>query len=110
MKPQTNSSSPTEKRNALLVGTKTGKCELCKVTKKLLLLKYGFILCEDCLNICINILENLQIAAKETELSKPLKTQKRKAAENRKAKTPSSKTNQTKRRKPNSINILEVIA
>jgi len=49
-------------RRILLVGTKTGKCDLCKETKKVLLLKYGFTLCEDCLTICQSILEQIQSA------------------------------------------------
>ncbi len=47
-------------RKILLIGTKTGKCDICKRTKKVLLLKYGFTLCEDCLSICTSILEEIQ--------------------------------------------------
>jgi hypothetical protein len=43
-----------------LVGTKIGKCDICKATKKILLLKYGFSLCEECLTVCTNILDQLQ--------------------------------------------------
>ncbi|MGD6805687.1 MAG: hypothetical protein ACQCN4_01855 [Candidatus Bathyarchaeia archaeon] len=43
------------------IGTKTGKCDICRATKKILLLRYGFSLCEDCLYICTLILEHLQL-------------------------------------------------
>jgi hypothetical protein len=46
--------------HTLLVGVKTGPCDICKVTKKTLLLRFGFSLCEDCLNVCTSILEKLQ--------------------------------------------------
>lgn len=51
--------------DTLLIGTKTGKCDICKATKKILLLKYGFTLCENCLSVCISILEQLQSEATE---------------------------------------------
>jgi hypothetical protein len=44
-----------------LLGTKTGKCDICKATKKILLLNYGFNLCEECISICTAILEQLPI-------------------------------------------------
>lgn len=44
-----------------LLGTKIGKCDICKTTKKILLLNYGFNLCEDCISICTAILEQLPI-------------------------------------------------
>jgi hypothetical protein len=47
----------------LLIGAKTGRCDICKATKKVLLLKYGFTLCEECFNICICILQELQVAS-----------------------------------------------
>jgi len=55
------------------LGTKVGPCDICKVTKKLFLLRYGFSLCEDCLHICTLILEQLQL--NEEKLS-PTKKQK----------------------------------
>lgn len=55
-------------KNIHIVGTQTGKCQLCKETKKLLLLRYGFSLCEDCLSVCIGILEQLQNGVIEKEL------------------------------------------
>lgn len=54
--------------HALLIGTKTGQCDICKATKKTLLLRFGFSLCQDCLNICTTILEQLQFD--ETKKSK----------------------------------------
>ncbi len=57
----------TYPRNIYLIGTQTGKCQLCRQIKKLFLLKYGFSLCEDCLGMCTSILEELQ---REQENSK----------------------------------------
>ena len=54
--------------HTLLIGTKTGQCDICKGTKKTLLLRYGFCLCEDCLNVCTSILDQLQFA--DTKQSK----------------------------------------
>lgn len=45
----------------LSIETKIGKCDICKATKRILLLRYGFILCQDCLTICTNILEQLAL-------------------------------------------------
>jgi hypothetical protein len=47
--------------NRFLLGTKIGKCDICKATKKILLLDYGFNLCEDCIDVCTMILEQLPI-------------------------------------------------
>ena len=55
----TKHEEPAASPHALLIGTKTGICDICKETKKILLLRYGFTLCEDCLNICTGILEQL---------------------------------------------------
>jgi hypothetical protein len=78
--------------HALLIGTKTGQCDICKVTKQTLLLRYGFCLCEDCLNVCTTILEQIQFdddfqsknpeAVRETPLSTKNKTAKRVHHEN----------------------------
>lgn len=57
-------------RNILLIGTKTGKCDFCKATKKVLLLKYGFTLCEDCLDLCTNILEEIYSSTRTREKAK----------------------------------------
>ena len=46
--------------HTLLIGVKTGQCNICKATKKTLLLRFGFCLCEDCLNVCTTTLEQLQ--------------------------------------------------
>jgi transcription initiation factor TFIIIB Brf1 subunit/transcription initiation factor TFIIB len=54
-------------KDILLLGTKTGKCDICKETKKLLLLRYGFTLCGDCLIICTSILEQLTPESSEQE-------------------------------------------
>ena len=48
--------------NIYVLGTQTGKYPLCEETKTLLLLKYGFYACEDCLNFRINIFEQVRIA------------------------------------------------
>jgi hypothetical protein len=42
-----------------ILGTQTGKCPLCKETKKLLILKFDTSLCEDCFCVCMGILEHL---------------------------------------------------
>ncbi|MCW3994542.1 MAG: hypothetical protein NWE98_00125 [Candidatus Bathyarchaeota archaeon] len=52
--PKANKASP-----ALLLGTKTTQCDICKVTKQTYLFRYGFTLCEECINICIDIVEQL---------------------------------------------------
>jgi hypothetical protein len=46
-------------RSYFIVGTRTGKCPLCKETKKLILLKFNSSLCEDCFCVCMEILEHL---------------------------------------------------
>lgn len=65
-------------RKILFVGTKTGKCDICKQTKKVLLLKYGFTLCEECLSICTSILEEVQSNTpnKHTKTKRDTETQK----------------------------------
>jgi hypothetical protein len=45
--------------NTLLLGKTTGTCDICKQTKQVLLLKYGFCLCQNCLTVCTAILERL---------------------------------------------------
>jgi hypothetical protein len=56
--------------DTLIIAIKTGKCDICKTRKKILLLRYGFNLCEDCLDICTCILEQLNSEApKEIGLS-----------------------------------------
>ena len=56
-----------------LIGTKTGQCQICKQPKQILILKYGFSLCEDCLSVCIGILEHLQNGANEKTPVNPRK-------------------------------------
>lgn len=71
-KPINNKAQQIQKDNdeanqphTLLIGVKTGRCDICKATKKTLLLRFGFSLCEDCLSVCTTILENLQINQNE---------------------------------------------
>jgi hypothetical protein len=67
-----------------LIGTQTGQCRLCKETKNLLLLRYGFTLCEDCLNVCVSILEHLQNGTIEIDhQSLSIKPQKKKKTSRR---------------------------
>lgn len=68
--------------DTLLIGTKTGKCDICKVTKKILLLKYGFTLCEDCLSLCTSILEKLQNPTSEQELENQFIAEKEQTSSN----------------------------
>lgn len=64
----------TYSKHILLIGTKTGKCDICKVTKKVLLLKYGFTFCEDCLSACSTILEQLESqGTKQKSRAKPVR-------------------------------------
>jgi hypothetical protein len=63
MQATNNNKSATYPKNIFVIGTKTGKCHLCKETKKLYLVRYGFTLCEDCLAICTIISEQLQSEA-----------------------------------------------
>ncbi|XHH08897.1 MAG: hypothetical protein ACFCUE_15240 [Candidatus Bathyarchaeia archaeon] len=60
----------TRPQKIKLIGTKTGQCQICKQTKQILILKYGFSLCEDCLSVCIGILEHLQTGDNEKPTSK----------------------------------------
>src|SRR5208283_2825428 len=73
-----NNKSAAYPKNISVIGTKTGKCQLCKETKKLYLLRYGFTLCEDCLVICTSILEQLQSGASEQKSKEKLNTAKQK--------------------------------
>ena len=58
---ETATISETSISEKFLLGTKTGKCDICKTTRKILLLNYGFNLCEECISICTSILEHLPI-------------------------------------------------
>ncbi len=99
-----NNKSAACPKNIYIVGTKTGKCQLCKETKKLFLLRYGFTLCEDCLVICTSILEQLQSGAtdQKSKENSPLKKKKRTHAKNPKHQhqtlAPAEKTNHTQKR------------
>ena len=53
--------------HTLLLGTKIGQCDICRETKKTLLLRFGFCLCEECLNVCTSVLERLQLDEKNRE-------------------------------------------
>jgi hypothetical protein len=43
-----------------IIGIQTNKCDICRKTKRVFLLRYGLTLCEDCLTICTRILEHLE--------------------------------------------------
>ncbi|MGD6809230.1 MAG: hypothetical protein ACQCN3_05970 [Candidatus Bathyarchaeia archaeon] len=60
----------SHQQKIMLIGTKTGNCQICKQTKQILILKYGLSLCEDCLSVCIGILEHLQIGANKKPINK----------------------------------------
>ena len=63
------SNQPEQPQNIYLIGTQTGQCPLCKETKKVLFLRFGLTLCPDCLDICMKILENLElVTTKDTSL------------------------------------------
>jgi hypothetical protein len=64
---ETTKEKPAASQNQILAGIQTGKCPICKETKKLLLLKYGFSLCEDCLSVCISVLDYLQKQESQNE-------------------------------------------
>ncbi|MCW3999800.1 MAG: hypothetical protein NWE93_06140 [Candidatus Bathyarchaeota archaeon] len=61
---------PSNARSPLYAGTKIGECDICKATKEVLCLKYGFTLCENCLTICAAILDQLLINQKTPPKSK----------------------------------------
>ena len=88
-----NNKSAACPKNIYIVGTKTGKCQLCKETKKLYLLRYGFTLCEDCLVICTSILEQLQSGATEQKSKEELNSEKEKADSCNKHQASTSDTN-----------------
>jgi hypothetical protein len=87
-------------KNTYIVGTKTGKCQLCKETKKLYRLRYGFTLCEDCLSICTSILEQLQSGVTEQKSKENLNTAKQKIDFCNKPQTPRSNANSGRKNKP----------
>jgi hypothetical protein len=58
---QQNNEQTTASPHTLLIGVKTGQCDICKVTKKILLLRFGFSLCEECLSVCTTILDQLEL-------------------------------------------------
>jgi hypothetical protein len=68
---QNHPTNPKPNINSL--STKIGQCQICKQTKQVLILKYGFNLCADCLNVCTGILEHLQNEAEKTPTIKPKK-------------------------------------
>jgi len=88
-----NNKSAACPKNIYIVGTKTGKCRLCKETKKLFLLRYGFTLCEDCLSICTSILQQLQSGVTEQKSKENLKSEKEKINSCKKSQVSKSNTN-----------------
>jgi len=88
-----NKKSAACPKNIFVIGTKTGKCQLCKETKKLFLLRYGFTLCEDCLSICTSILEQLQSGVTEQKSKENLNSEKEKADSCKKSQVSKSNTN-----------------
>lgn len=92
--PQTKRSVDFSRR-ILLVGTKTGKCDLCKETKEVHLLKYGFTLCEDCINICQSILEQIQSATPKQKTRTKQGTQKQEASITKESANPKRATSAT---------------
>ncbi|MGA2683265.1 MAG: hypothetical protein ABSF44_15875 [Candidatus Bathyarchaeia archaeon] len=65
MKPQTY--PKTCLKNTFVLGTKIGKCPLCKETRTLFLLRYGVSLCEECLTVCKGIVEQLELEEVESK-------------------------------------------
>ena len=88
-----NNKSAACPKNIFIIGTKTGKCQLCKETKKLYLLRYGFTLCDDCLSICTGILEQLQSGAAEQKSKEKLNSEKEKTSSCKKSQASKSGTN-----------------
>jgi CRISPR/Cas system-associated protein Csm6 len=95
-----NNKSAAHPQNIFFIGTKTGKCQLCKETKKLFLLRYGFTLCEDCLIICTNVLEQLQSGVTEQKSKENPNTEKRKVTLCKKPQTHRSNANFGRKDKP----------
>jgi hypothetical protein len=62
--------SDEQSSGIFIVGTQIGQCQICKQTKKILLLRFGFSLCKDCLHALTNILEKLQQEKTGLEASK----------------------------------------
>lgn len=52
--------SETCDKKIFIIGSQIGSCPICKQTKKLLLLRFGLTLCEECLLVCMNILEQIE--------------------------------------------------
>ena len=94
-----NNKSAVYPNNIYIVGTKTGKCQLCQETKKLYLLRYGFTLCEDCLVICTSILEQLQSGGRGQKSKKRLNSEKEKTSSCKKSQASTSDTNAGRKNK-----------
>ncbi len=94
-----NNKSAACPKNIFIIGTKTGKCQLCKETKKLFLLRYGFTLCEDCLVICTSILEQLQSGATDQKSKENLYSEKEKANSCKKSQASTSNTSTGRKNK-----------
>ncbi|MCW4003029.1 MAG: hypothetical protein NWE95_03845 [Candidatus Bathyarchaeota archaeon] len=52
--------SKQQESEIYIIGIQIDKCDICRKTKKVFLLRYGLTLCEDCLTICTQILEQLE--------------------------------------------------
>lgn len=52
--------SKQQESEIYIIGIQTDKCDICRKIKKVFLLRYGLTLCEDCLTICTQILEQLE--------------------------------------------------
>jgi len=94
-----NNKSAACPKNIFIIGTETGRCQLCKETKKLYLLKYGFSLCEDCFSICTSILEQLQSGATAQKSKDELKSKRENAKLLEKSHASESDTNSERKNK-----------
>jgi hypothetical protein len=90
----------TTSTDTLIIGTKTGKCDICKATKKILLLRYGFTLCENCLSVCISILEQLQSEATEQISKEKSNAEKEKTNFSKKSQASKLNTDAGRKNKP----------
>ncbi len=100
-KPHYETKQTATSTDTLLIGTKTGKCDICKDTKKILLLRYGFTLCENCLSVCTSILEQLQSEATEQKSKEKSNAEKEKTNFYKKSQASRSNTNTGRKNKPN---------
>jgi hypothetical protein len=71
--PPQNEIEEATQPHTLLIGVKIGQCDICKDTKKTLLLRFGFSLCEDCLSVCTTVLERLEFEETNRKKEKMVK-------------------------------------